>query len=86
MKMTFPGGFETLQSVVMLTGIAGEWRCGENHFQYRANTGAVFNWWKSTGTVTFQGPEAAAMALRAAFLKVASVHGTVSYARKLVTA
>jgi hypothetical protein len=71
-KIKFPGDFESLQSVVMFTGIAGEWREGENHHQYRAETGAVFNWWRSTGTVTFQGPEAAAANLKAAFLKVSA--------------
>jgi hypothetical protein len=55
--------------MVMLTGIAGEWRQGENLHQYRADSGAVLNWWKSTGTVTFQGPEAAAANLKTAFLK-----------------
>ena len=73
MKIKFPGDFESLQSVVMLTGIEGEWSERENHHQYRADTGAVLNWWRSTGTVTFQGPEAAAANLKAAFLKVSVV-------------
>jgi hypothetical protein len=60
---------DSLKSMVMLTGIAGEWRQGENLHQYRADSGAVLNWWKSTGTVTFQGPEAAAANLKTAFLK-----------------
>lgn len=72
MRIRFPGDFESLQSVVMLTSIAGEWRQGENHYQYRADTGGVLNWWKSTGTVTFQGPEAAAANLKVAFLKVSA--------------
>ena len=59
MKMKFPGTFETLESTVMLTSIAGKWRQGENHHQYR-------------GTVTFQGPETAAANLKAAFLKVSA--------------
>jgi hypothetical protein len=66
-KIRFSANFESLESVVMLTSIAGEWREGENHHQYRADTGAVLNWWKSTGTVTFQGPEAAAANLKVAF-------------------
>ena len=59
--------------MVMLTGIAGEWRQGENLHQYRADSGAVLNWWESTGTVTFQGPEAAAGNLKTAFLKFQEV-------------
>jgi len=54
-------------------GIGGEWRKRENHHQYRAATGAVLNWWKSTGTITFEGPESAAKDLEAAFLSVPAV-------------
>jgi hypothetical protein len=71
-KIRFPGNFESLQSFVMLTGIAGQWRQRENHYQFRADTGAVLNWWRSTGTITFQGSEAAAANLKAAFLKVSA--------------
>jgi len=63
------GKFKTLKSMVKLAGVAGKWRRGENHYQFRANTGAVLNWWKSTGTVTFQGPEEPKAHLKAAFLK-----------------
>ena len=44
-----------LQDEVKLTGIAGEWRDLENHKQFPADTGAVLNWWQSTGTISFQG-------------------------------
>ncbi len=53
-----------------MSGVAAK-----NHHQYRAYDGAVLNWWKSTGTVTFQGPDVEAMALKAAFLKVVSGGG-----------
>jgi len=72
MKLKYSGNFESLQLLVMLTGIVGEWCRGENHHQYRANSGAVLNWWKSTGTVTFQGPDAEAANLKAVFVKVAA--------------
>jgi hypothetical protein len=70
MKLRFYGNYRNLQQVMALTGTAGAWREGENHHQYRATTGAVLNWWKSTGTVTFQGPKSAVKDLKAAFLDV----------------
>jgi len=72
-KMKYRGDFKTLQLTLLRTGIEGEWRLGENHNQYRANTGAVLNWWESTGTITFQGPGAAADDLKAAFLEKAVI-------------
>ena len=51
----------------------GEWRKRENHHQYRATTGAVLNWWKSTGTIMFKGPRPAAKDLEAAFLRVPAI-------------
>ena len=70
MKLRFYGNYRNLQQVMALTGTAGAWREGENHHQYRATTGAVLNWWKPTGTVTFQGPKSAVKDLKTAFLKV----------------
>ncbi len=73
MTMKFPGTFENLQQSTARTDFAGEWRQRGKHYQFRATTGAVLNWWKSTGTITFQGPESAAKHLEAAFRKVAAV-------------
>jgi hypothetical protein len=70
MKMKFHGNYKSLQQLMALTGIPGEWREGENHHQYRATTGAVLNWWKSTGTITFQGLESTTNKLKGAFIAV----------------
>jgi hypothetical protein len=70
-KQKFPGDFDNLRQVMSVIGIGGEWRKREN--QYRATTGAVLNWWKSTGTIMFQGPESAAEDLEAAFVSVTTV-------------
>jgi hypothetical protein len=75
MSAKFKADFKTLRKVVALTGILGEWRRRENHRQYRAWNGSVLNWWKSTGTVTFQGPKIPAKALEKAFSKVVSGDG-----------
>ena len=51
----FSGTYAALQDEVKRTGIAGEWLDLGNHKQFRADTGAVLNWWQSTGTISFQG-------------------------------
>lgn len=56
MKMTFSGTYAELQDAVLLTGIYGEWRNLGNHKQFRADSGAILNWWQSTGSILFQGP------------------------------
>ena len=70
MTMKFPGTFENLQQSTARTDFAGEWRQRGKHYQFRATTGAVLNWWKSTGTIMFQGPWPAAKDLEAAFSNV----------------
>jgi hypothetical protein len=56
----------------MLTRIEGQWTERTNHCQFHAVSGAVLNYWKSTGTITFQGPELPAEELRAIFLQTMS--------------
>jgi hypothetical protein len=63
------GDFDALREVVEFTGIAGRWAETENHCQFRAVSKAVLNYWKTTGTITFQGPELAAAELKVMFLK-----------------
>ena len=60
MKMKFSGTYPELQEKVELTGIYGEWRDLGNQKQFRADTGAILNWWQSTATITVQGPGLAA--------------------------
>ena len=57
---TFSGTYEELQAQLGRTGIAGVWRDLGNQKQFRAETGAILNWWESTKTLFPQGnPEAA---------------------------
>jgi hypothetical protein len=68
------GDFKALRRLVMLTGIPGEWTKGKNgHRQFRTANGAVLNYWKTTGTVTFQGRDLPAAELKAMILKRAIV-------------
>jgi hypothetical protein len=56
MRLTYSGKFKNLKQQTALTGVAGEWRRRQNNYQYHAVTGALLNWRRSTGTITFQGP------------------------------
>jgi hypothetical protein len=67
------GDFKALRKITALTGIAGYWAETENHCQFRAPSRGVLNYWKTTGTVTFQGLELAAAELAAVFLKRAVI-------------
>jgi len=68
------GNFKVLRYVVARTGIPGEWIKGNNgHRQFRTANGAVLNYWKTTGTINFQGSERAAAELRAMLLRRAIV-------------
>jgi hypothetical protein len=67
-KRRVSGDFDDLRQVMSVIGIGGKWRKRENHHQYRAATGAVLNWWKSTGTIMFQGGRPAAKDLEAALM------------------
>ncbi len=68
------GDFKALRRLVTLTGIPGEWTKGKNgHRQFRTANGAVLNYWKSTGTVTFQGRDLPAAELKAMVLQRAIV-------------
>ena len=67
------GSLKAVRKVLTLTGVPGEWIERENHCQFVADNGAVLNYWKSTGTINFQGPEFAAAELKAKLLKRAIV-------------
>ena len=60
LRDTFTATYEELQAQLLRTRIAGVWRDLGNQKQFRAETGAILNWWESTKTLFAQGnPEAA---------------------------
>jgi hypothetical protein len=60
MAMKFKGSIEQLKVVVEMTGASGEWLDkGRGYWQFRGNDSAILNWWASSGTITFQGPQEA---------------------------
>jgi hypothetical protein len=70
----FRGSLEELQELVATTGIDGEWIEQKQLTQYRADSGAILNFWSSTGTVNFQGPPSAAKEFEAAVFQVNAGH------------
>jgi hypothetical protein len=75
-----------VRDLVALTGIDGEWREMGNHCQFRAVSGAILNYWKSTGTVNFQGPSLAAEEFKSMFFSYLKMPQTahVSWATGIV--
>jgi hypothetical protein len=67
------GDFKALRKITALTGITGTWTKTKTHCQYRTANGAVLNYWKSTGTISFQGRELPAAELKIAFLRRAVI-------------
>ena len=55
----FLGNFITLQEKVAQLNLAGAWHehNNGNHKQFKARNGAVLNWYETTGTLNFSGPQ-----------------------------
>lgn len=75
MSIKFTGDYAKLKKCVSRTGVAGRWRELQNgQKQFHAEGGAVLNWWKSTGTIQFQG-RGSEMEFEQAFVSIASAKG-----------
>jgi hypothetical protein len=60
MTLKFLGNYVKLKKCVSRTGVTGQWRELKNgHKQFCTKTGAILNWWESTGTIQFQGRDPA---------------------------
>ncbi len=68
MASKFKGSYQELQDKVLLTGVNGEWSDKGNQKQYRAENGAILNWWESSKTVQFQGDKDEASSFEAKFM------------------
>jgi hypothetical protein len=77
MKIRFLGDFKKLEKCVLRTGVPGKWRKLEKgKMQYCTNDGVFLSWWKSSGTVTFQGKEEKSIRkLSEPFVRMASKKG-----------
>jgi hypothetical protein len=58
--LKFQGSLDDLQDIVMHCAISGEWSFHKKSrfYSLRAETGAILNFWPSTGTINFQGQDA----------------------------
>lgn len=68
----FAGTFSQLDSLVAATGLAGSWEAIPYGSQFRCRSGAILNFWPSTGTIGIQGPLRAAAEFKIAIQNVLS--------------
>ena len=60
----FTGSFKQLNGIVAASGVSGVWQeMPAGYVRFVCETDGILNWWPSTGTLTFQGPAAAASQL-----------------------
>ena len=67
MSKKFQGSYADLRACLARTGVGGKWHDLVNQKQFRADNGAILNWWESTGSISFQGPPLAAQHLEVTF-------------------
>jgi hypothetical protein len=61
MTLKFIGNYGELKTRVSRSGLSGKWRTLKyGQKQYRTVDGGIFNWWETTGTISFQGSNRAA--------------------------
>ena len=58
MTMKFYGTVDEIKNIIQQSGYLGGW-LGDaaSKLVFKANIGAILNWWVSTGTVTVQGKQ-----------------------------
>ena len=61
MSLRFNGEYDELKRIVDSLKFTGEWSESENPtcVQFRTKDGAILNWFPTTGTINFQGPDPA---------------------------
>jgi len=80
MRLAFLGNHKKLVRLISKMEVDGIWRELKNgHMQFHADDGAVLNWWRSTGTVTFQGRKPKAQEFERSFLRRASKKGLIEH-------
>jgi hypothetical protein len=58
--LKFGGSLDDLKRIVMRCAIPGEWSFHKKNrfYRFQAGSGAILNWWPTTGTINFQGQDA----------------------------
>lgn len=52
----FSDSLESLQALIVSRGLSGKWSDLHNGHSFRANDGAILNWYPNTGRIQYQGP------------------------------
>jgi hypothetical protein len=68
----FDGSLEQLGAAVSMTNFGGRWERIPYGWSFRCHSGALLNWWPTTGAVTFQGKADRAAEFEAALFAVCS--------------
>ena len=71
-KPRFDGSLDQLRTAVCMTNFAGSWLQIPYGWSFRCHSGAILNWWPTTGAVTFQGRANRAAEFEAALFAVCS--------------
>ena len=66
----FLGTILQLQEIVAMTNLDGKWAPIPHGWSYRCQSGALLNWWPTTGTINFQGSHGVAAEFEAALIEV----------------
>ncbi len=70
----YHGEFSELETLVAGLGYHGEWADDGGKKVFRCDDDAILNWWPSTGTLQYQGPEDAKLKLQEAVSTALSDH------------
>lgn len=72
-RRRFGGTLEQLDAVLVAAGKAGWWEwMPAGYWRFNDTSGAILNWWTSTGTLDFQGTPAARAAFEQSLITVVS--------------
>lgn len=80
----YRGKLDDLKEVVARTGFDGEWcEHANSHYQFKADNGAVLNWWDTKKkTLNIQGSDEAKAEFQAAFDSAANSEDAIGHAPK----
>jgi predicted nucleotide-binding protein len=63
----FKGSIESLKSLIQTAGLTGKWiERSQGPYTFTSDDGGILNFWRSTGTIQYQGNDAAKAALESA--------------------
>lgn len=67
--MKFKGNIEKLKDVYLVGGVFGSWEKSGTKYVFRCENDGLMNFFSTTGTINFQGPEKAKRELKEMFVQ-----------------